>query len=270
MEQLPADSAVPLTPPLPTMLDQSQEKLRTVLARRDNGFRWRGHEVTRVEGLSDAVFAFAITLLVVSLEVPKTFAQLRATMQGFIGFALCFLMLLFIWHAQYLYFRRYALDDRVSFLLNALLLFVVAFYIYPLKFLFTLLVHRMMGMPMLDGGVPVPHLTRQESSELMIIYSAGFVALYAIFALLYAHAYRLRDALGLDAVETHETYGVTRQHIAMMLIGVLSLLLAWAERPALSGMIYFLISPVMGVLGYVHGRRRKTLIAERERLAAAA
>ena len=32
---------------------------------------------------------------------------------------------LFIWHAQYLYFRRYALDDRVSFLLNALLLFVV-------------------------------------------------------------------------------------------------------------------------------------------------
>jgi uncharacterized membrane protein len=247
------------------MLDSSQEKLRTVLARRDNGFRWRGHEVTRVEGLSDAVFAFAITLLVVSLEVPKTFAQLRETMQGFVGFALCFLMLLFIWHAQYLYFRRYALDDRISFLLNALLLFVVAFYIYPLKFLFTLLVHRLMGIPMLDDGVPVPMMTRQESSELMIIYSAGFVALYAIFALLYAHAYRLRDALGLDAMETHETYGVTRQHVVMMLIGILSLLLAWLQRPALSGMIYFLISPAMGVLGWMHGRRRKVLVAERDR-----
>jgi uncharacterized membrane protein len=252
------------------MLDSSQEKLRTVLSRRDNGFRWRGQEVTRVEGLSDAVFAFAITLLVVSLEVPKTFAQLRETMQGFFGFALCFLMLLFIWHAQYLYFRRYALDDRISFLLNALLLFVVAFYIYPLKFLFTLLAYRMMGKPMLDDGVPVPVLTLAEASQLMLIYSAGFVALYAIFTLLYAHAYRLRDALGLDAMETHETYGETQQHVAMMLIGILSLLLAWAGQPAYAGMIYFLISPVMAVLGYRRGRRRQALIAARDRLAAAA
>lgn len=30
-------------------------------------FRWRGHEITRIEGLSDAIFAFAITRLVVSL-----------------------------------------------------------------------------------------------------------------------------------------------------------------------------------------------------------
>jgi hypothetical protein len=38
---------------------------------RDDGFRWRGTEITRIEGLSDAVFAFAVTLPIVSLEVPK-------------------------------------------------------------------------------------------------------------------------------------------------------------------------------------------------------
>ncbi len=39
----------------------------------ERDFRWRGAAISRVEGLSDAVFAFAVTLLVVSLQVPQTF-----------------------------------------------------------------------------------------------------------------------------------------------------------------------------------------------------
>jgi uncharacterized membrane protein len=41
------------------------------------GMTWlRGREMSRIEGLSDAVFRFEITLLVVSLEVPNTFDEL--------------------------------------------------------------------------------------------------------------------------------------------------------------------------------------------------
>ena len=51
--------------------------------RREQNFRWRGNEVTRVEGFTDAVFAFAVTLLIVALEVPHTFEGLMDVVRGF-------------------------------------------------------------------------------------------------------------------------------------------------------------------------------------------
>jgi hypothetical protein len=46
-------------------------------------FRWRGGEITRLESFTDAVFAFAVTLPAVSLEVPRTFEELLVAMNGF-------------------------------------------------------------------------------------------------------------------------------------------------------------------------------------------
>src|SRR3954469_22213099 len=160
------------------MLRDTHRTLHHALVKRDHGFRWRGHEISRIEGLSDAVFAFAITLLVVSLEVPKTFVQLHDMMRGFFAFGICFALLLMIWHAQYIYFRRYALDDKPSFMLNAALLFVVAFYIYPLKFLFTVFTNALTGYHEVDAaGKAIVPLQGQDWRPLMEIYSAGFIAL---------------------------------------------------------------------------------------------
>jgi hypothetical protein len=61
-------------------------------------------------------------------------------MRGFFAFAICFALLLQVWHEQYRYFRRYNLQDSISLVLNCILLFLVLFYVYPLKFLFTFLV----------------------------------------------------------------------------------------------------------------------------------
>ncbi len=97
-------------------------------------FRRRGKDVSRIEGFSDAVFAFALTLLVVSLEVPKTFDELLATLSGFLPFALSFAIFIFLWYQHYAFFRRYALQDGLTILLNSALLLVVLFFVFPSSF----------------------------------------------------------------------------------------------------------------------------------------
>src|ERR1700724_960800 len=108
------------------------------------GFRLRGREVTRLESFSDAVFGFALTLLVVSLDVPKSFNDLITTMRGFPAFAICFLLLALIWNTHYKFCRRYGLDDGTARFLTCVLLFIVLLYVYPLKFLFTLGVNELL------------------------------------------------------------------------------------------------------------------------------
>src|SRR4051812_4160635 len=63
-----------------------------------HAFRWRSREISRLEGLSDAIFGFAVTLLIVALEVPRTSGELLETMKGFVSFALTFSVLYLLWY----------------------------------------------------------------------------------------------------------------------------------------------------------------------------
>jgi uncharacterized membrane protein len=166
-----------------------------------DGFRMRRREVARLESFADAIFAFALTLLIVSLEVLKSFADLISTMRGFLAFAVCFVMLATIWNTHYKFSRRFGLDDPTTRFLTCVLLFIVLFYVYPLKFFFTLAINDMIFGPSFTGLV----IRQGEFSTLFSIYSFGFAGIYLAFTLLYLHAWRLRDALDLSEMEKLET-----------------------------------------------------------------
>jgi len=108
----------------------------------DHGFRRRGGEISRLEGLSDAVFAFAV----------------------------CFAILFWVWYDHYRFFRRYGLDDGVTTALTGALLFIVLFYVYPMKFLFSTLFDQ------LFGAAPANAIQDRQVPLLMLVYGAGFIS----------------------------------------------------------------------------------------------
>jgi uncharacterized membrane protein len=217
--------------------------------REERFFRWRGGEVSRVEGLSDGVFALSLTLLVVALEVPLTADELLAVFWQFPAFALCFAFILWVWYEHFLYHRRFGIEDALMVALNGLLLFFIVFYVFPLKFLASALVTGS-----LTGESHVSGLG--SGAAVMLFYSGGFVAIFVVLSVMYWRAWRLRDLLQLDAAERAATLGSLRSHLLSVAIGVLSVFCALALTgwPALSGLVFFLMGPVHGANGFLTGR----------------
>jgi uncharacterized membrane protein len=218
----------------------------------DHGFRWRGGDISRLEGLSDAVFAFAVTLLVVSLEVPETFDELLHVLRGFFAFAVCFAILFWVWFDHYRFFRRYGLADGYTTALTGVLLFIVLFYVYPMKFLFSILFDQLLG------DAPAGAIEPGQVPLLMLVYGAGFIAVQLVFILLYLRAWRLADDLELTDYERLTTRSEMQGFAINVAIGLTSIAIVAVGGPDAafwSGMAYMLIMPLQIVNGRIMGGR---------------
>jgi uncharacterized membrane protein len=215
-------------------------------------FRWRGGEITRLEAFCDVVFGFAITLLVVSLEVPHTYAELIADMRGFLPFALCFAQLVMIWRSHYRFSRRYGLEDPYTIFLNIVLLFLVLFYVYPLKFVFTFVLSQITGGPMQQG------MEFHEASVLMRIYAAGFASVFILLILMHLRAYKFRRELDLNPVEILLTRIAIQDNAILAATGLISFVIAF-RAPDWAGWFYCILGPALALHGTIYGRRTRHL-----------
>jgi uncharacterized membrane protein len=208
-----------------------------------DGFRLRGLGFSRLDAFSDVVFGFALTLLVVALEVPKNFEELHQLLQGFLPFAISFMLLMLVWFGHYTFFRRFGTHDAGTIWLNGLLLFVVLFYVYPMKFLFLSAFH-------LAGGLA----HGSEMREVVLLYAAGLATIYFLFSALYANAYRQRRKLELTPVEQMLTRHFILEEAGTGLVGIIVCVTALMLPPFKSAMACLLFM-VIGVWKSFMGRR---------------
>lgn len=231
-------------------------------------FRYRGEEQTRIETLSDAVFALAITILLISTSSSSNFRELIDFTNELIPFALCIAPIILLWHEHFIFFLRYGLRNRAIVALNSLLLCLVLFYVYPLKFLAEVLYSIFGWMltgserlalkyhAMMDGG---------NMSTMVIIYGGGFGAIYLVFAAMYGYASRHAVELELNEVEHFYTRMGVLKCLLLASVPVLSMLTAFLFRsnPAIAGIIsgyvYFLYPPLMWFFGRRVRKKRRAL-----------
>src|SRR3546814_427003 len=120
------------------------------------------------------------------------------------GVQTCALPISMFWAAHARWSRRYGFDDAASTTLSLLLVFVVLVYVYPLRLQFGVFFAWVTG-----GWLPSPMRIKSAADVgfMFLVYGLAFAMMSLCMLGLYAHAWRRRDAVGLDAGERARTAG---------------------------------------------------------------
>lgn len=228
-------------------------------ARLPDGFIHRGDQVTRLQSFVDAAFAFAVTLLVISIDaIPGNAEELVNALRDVPAFGVSFVMVAMFWLAHVRWSRRYGLEDGASTILSLTLVFLVLVFVYPLKMIFATFMAWISQGWLSPDQVPTPESSAGFGGVLsmFVIYGLVFITLSACLAGLYAAAWRRRRTLALDVGEREATMGDVYSYLWFVVVGVVSVLLALLLKAVLSpdlspgyawliglpGMIYVLLS----------------------------
>ena len=147
--------------------------------------RW---ETGRIEAFSDGVFAIAITLLVLEINVPESafdhlWRGIADQWPSYLAYATSFITIGGIWATHHGIFRRLQYTNQRLMVLNLLLLMAVAFLPFPTK---------LMAEAIHD---------EEAAQTAVVFYGAVLLANSLALSILWATATRNRDVLKPDITE---------------------------------------------------------------------
>jgi uncharacterized membrane protein len=184
-----------------------------------------GLSTNRLEAFSDGVFAVAITLLVLNLQVPQIAAvselvpRLGALWPKLLSYALSFVLVGIYWVAHHNTFHYIKRSDRNLLWLNILLLLCIVFLPFPTALL---------------GQYP-------EQRVSVIIYAGTLVITGLVLQLLWWYAtsrYRLVDR----NIDPRLVQRATRRNLAAPLLYLLAIGISLFSVPA--SLVLFILVPV--------------------------
>ncbi|MGB6230119.1 MAG: TMEM175 family protein [Litorimonas sp.] len=208
----------------------------------DPNFRWRGESVTRIENLSDIAFAVALGMIITGVDAPRNFDQLIEFLVFGIPAAACFAVLLGIWTAHYTFFRRYGVADGTIVFLNALLIFLILYMAYPLRFAFDSFYSWIVGMTTGNASriMQIGVDSFEVSGWIIALFAVIYGLSHMLIALMYTHVIRRRALLALSPYELALT---RQQHLAKWLQAGLAFLAATlGYYTSLNGFAGFIMS----------------------------
>ncbi len=226
----------------------------------DPDFEWRGRDVTRIENLSDIVFALSLGMLVSSSQPPLTYPELIAFLMNIAPVSAAFAILVMIWNAHYTYFRRYSLVDSRVIFLNAVLLLFVMFVAFPLRFIFDALFAYGLALAGFVERAQTLGLKASDNASMMAIYAVGYGFIFIILHRMYAHALKNRKLLELSEKEVILTR-LTLGHFATqaVLSAMVAALALATPLGAMAGFLWRLNWPVAALLHTLAQRKMRTV-----------
>ncbi len=224
-----------------------QESFKDYAQSRTAEFRFRGKEPGRLENFTDACFALAITLLLISTSPPSSLDQIKRFTWELIPFTVCILFIVLIWYEHFVFYYRYGIREGKVIVWNSVFIIIVLFYVYPLKFLFTRLtlipIAHIFNVDVLLNDQTLTLSYRDSAGTLMIIYGLGAAAVFLVIAAMYRLALRRSEELQLNEIEIFDTKASIRSNTLMALVPLISVVLA---------IIFFSNSFLAGVIPWLH------------------
>lgn len=201
--------------------------------RREGGRIIRGDGMTRIETFVDAAFAFAFTMLVISIDqIPTSPPELFELSKDIPAFVFSALTIGAVWLAHSNWSRTFGLQDPITIQLSLGLVILMLVFVYPIKLMAQATVifftSTLLGFSLFDTGLfENVGWADNTVSGLFVFVALGLIALGSIIIAFYQNSLRFAQELHMTDYERIYCHLTTVAWGVVICTALLSLLIAF-------------------------------------------